>query len=261
MIDSTQGPNAASGGCLAALTRTHAAYYDTNISSTEWGMNIDRTINLLSHDALKDHFPVRNGKVFCSKPAAVWNDVENPFDLEKYICCGLHTDVDIHFSRQNINGDMLTRGHIIHYDEPTRVDQIFVSAMNLNAGGTYDMSPEEKESKLNLLLKAAYDCTYQAATYRQTKTLILTCIGGGAFQNPLENISVALASSHKLYLNSAGRKSLKKVILPLYEVNSDPHVFVHALNEIGINPVIITHKYTAKETDNATTPIDNCSMS
>ena len=56
MTDSTQGP-AAAGGCgLAAITQAHAAFYDMALPPETWGQNKDRFV-VLDVSRLENEYP------------------------------------------------------------------------------------------------------------------------------------------------------------------------------------------------------------
>jgi hypothetical protein len=57
MTDSTQGP-AAAGGCgLAAITQAHAAFYDKDLPMETWGQSKDRFMLLIVLELENDSFP------------------------------------------------------------------------------------------------------------------------------------------------------------------------------------------------------------
>ena len=103
------------------------------------------------------------------------------------------------------------------------IDQVFTSTIQLD-NNCKDLKCAE------ILLKSAYDGTYLSAIYRQTEKLVLTLIGGGVFNNPLQLIFDSVANSHIHY---APLSSLKEVILPLYNINIDPQYLIDKLISNG----------------------------
>lgn len=234
MYDTTQGPSAASGAALASLIRAHAAFYDPETPAESWGQSLEHQIELLGDASLRAHFPVVNGKLFSAAPRDTlppWRDLE---DLNSLVRVGLHVDVMANFVRaRNDNGCLL-----VH--PAPRIDQVFVAALNRRARGILDLDSETVQSKMRFLLKAAYRGTYAAAAARGTKTLYLTCVGGGVFHNPIEDIAAAMAEAHAAFVHQGGPS---RIVLPLFPLNADVTPFVRALAKVGVRPKLVRHSF------------------
>eukprot|EP01126_Amoeba_proteus_P002674 TRINITY_DN10851_c0_g1_i1.p1 TRINITY_DN10851_c0_g1~~TRINITY_DN10851_c0_g1_i1.p1 ORF type:complete len:404 (+),score=60.95 TRINITY_DN10851_c0_g1_i1:427-1638(+) len=235
MSDLTQGPAAAAQ--VSAITRTHAAFYDSKTSATSWGQTDGHQVELLGDPCLRDHFPVFNGKLYegdIPKPQESWATVleRDSEKMRRAVRAGLHCDVRVSFARQSSS----VCGWV---SDPPLIDQCFVAALSLRASGIRGLTREEIKSKMIFLLGCAYDCTYAAAALRKSNQLVLTLIGGGVFANPWEFIAEVLAQSHLKWAPRCSRH-LKKVILPLYPTGADPDVFVKALTKLGIKVTVVT---------------------
>lgn len=244
MLDSTQGPAAASGAGIAAISRVHAAFYDPTTSPDTWGQSITNQIELLGDEILKPHFPVINGKVFCNHSSEEWEyDVaQQEMTYLPHCRVGLHVSVSADFSRTLCRGSISTppSSFVANHHTPSRIDQVFVAAMNMNANGVHSMSKQEVSSKRRFLLQAAYEGTYAAALMRRTEELYLTCVGGGCFANPMEDIAAAIAAAHRKY-SHAPESRLRRVLLVLYPVRADTEPFEAALRAVGVQCSVVRH--------------------
>lgn len=238
MYDSTQGPAAASGAAVAALTRCHAVFFDPAAPDDTWGQTATHQIELLGHAALKPHFPVVNGKLYpfeCDSEGDWWDVVKSPgawADLIGHVGIGLHIDAPVNFARDSTPSAALLGCSFVR-PSPV-VDQVFVAALNRRAFGVSKLPREETLSKMRFLLQAAYEGTYAAAVAREVKVLVLTCVGGGVFCNPLEDVAAAIAAAHAKWSTHLGCK-LIKVVLPLFSIEADPSVFVSKLRDVGVS--------------------------
>ncbi len=179
MSDSTQGPSASAGAGLGAILRLIR--------------HKNHPINLLEETPLE----AVNGKLVGQKLPI--------FDVNR-IKVGLHLDVRATFDRSEMNQcDWHPNGPLI--------DQVYVSTAILGS------SPSLYQIECaQTLLNMAYYGTYLCAVYRRSPRLVLTLVGGGAFNNPKNVIAKAIALAHKQlgpYLPLGCR-----VELPIYDINS-----------------------------------------
>jgi O-acetyl-ADP-ribose deacetylase (regulator of RNase III) len=237
MYDSTQGPAAASGVAVAAITRTHAAFYNTATDSKTWGVTNARQIELLGDDELRPHFPVYNGKAFYEvQDTPDWLSLPDSKRqaLVAKVKVGLHSACFADFARA---GNRSNCRLVLHKPQ---IDQVCVAAMNVTAPGARALQAAEADSKMHFLLSAAYKGTYAAAALRKCQTLYLTCVGGGVFYNPLEDVASAMAMAHAEW---ADKSHLQRVVLPLFPKACDPTCFVQALNTFGVDVTVIKHTF------------------
>jgi hypothetical protein len=170
MSDHTQGPAAASGCGLAAITQAHAAFYDPKLPSEAWGQSRDRSamqifcfcaltcanrqVELLGDPALRSHFPVVNGKLLpylMEEMGPSWN-AQAVSSLMPLVKCGLHCNAQAVFER-NSDGTAAFNPH------GPMLDQVFVATMNCRTKGSQQLPQAERESKVQFLLDAAYSAT------------------------------------------------------------------------------------------------------
>ena len=251
MYDSTQGPAAASGTGVAAITRVHAAFYSDGgrDDPRAWGQCAARQVQLLGDAELAPHFPVTNGKLYAGSAAAPpssslsWPAADEGAwpPLLSRARVGLHVGAPVHFRRARaaeaaaaphprLDGCVLTPA-----PAPV-IDQVFVAAMNVRARGIGALSPAEAHSKMRFLLRAAYEGTFAAAALRRSATLVLTCVGGGVFGNPLEEVAAAMARAHAAWRGRC--PALTRIVLPLYDPGADAGVFERALRAVGVAPEV-----------------------
>eukprot|EP00302_Diacronema_sp_CCMP2436_P005588 CAMPEP_0179883152 /NCGR_PEP_ID=MMETSP0982-20121206/28537_1 /TAXON_ID=483367 /ORGANISM="non described non described, Strain CCMP 2436" /LENGTH=114 /DNA_ID=CAMNT_0021777531 /DNA_START=660 /DNA_END=1004 /DNA_ORIENTATION=+ len=108
--------------------------------------------------------------------------------------------------------------------------------MNAYTEGAQSLPPLERVDKMRFLLHAAFHAVYAAAAVRGSKILVLTCVGGGVFGNPLELVAEAIAEAHAAW---AGRTQLARVVLPLFGVGQETAVFEDALRSVaGVRAVV-----------------------
>lgn len=111
---------------------------------------------------------------------------------------GLHTNVSANYDRSQ---------KCKFYPEGRIIDQVFTSTIQIH-------NNRYNKDSVKILLQAAYEGTYLAAIHRNTHKLVLTLIGAGAFQNPINIIIECLVDAHILY---AKHSKLEEVILPIYD--------------------------------------------
>ncbi len=109
--------------------------------------------------------------------------------------------------------------------------------MNVGAPGAASLSADRLRAWMRLLLHAAYRCTYAAAVLRGSGQLFLTCVGGGCFGNPAQEVAAAMAVAHGEWASKAPR--LRRVVLPLFDRNPQVDVYVAALEAVGVQPVVV----------------------
>lgn len=192
MEDSTQGPSASAGAGAGAIIRLnyHHKY----------------PIQLLKYTDAH----VVNGKL-----VGIGKDLE----INK-IQIGLQTDITSNYDRSEF-------GRCIFYsDNSPIIDQVFTSTIALSKG----CCNINQLNASNVLLHAAYSGTYLAAITRGTKKLVLTMIGGGVFNNPIDQILDSMIHAHIAY---APISNLEEVILPLYNININPNEIVNKLVKKG----------------------------
>ena len=180
MTDSTQGPSAAAGAGPGAIKRLQ--------------LHRAQEINLLCDLSLE----APNGKLFDVKEGAL-EDAEA-------VRVGLHTDVQAVFDRSG--------RECVFHPAGVCIDQVFASTIILRKG----RAKPRQVTASQTLLRQAYTGTYLSAIYRQSPRVVLTLIGGGAFNNAPEDIADALAEAH----TSLGPFLAEtcEVELPLFEPNA-----------------------------------------
>ena len=230
-LDSTQGPAASASAGVAAITRTHAPFFDPNTAPDEWGQSRARQVKLLGSGELKPHFPVDNGKLWFRGSEPENFDANDP-RLQRSVRVGLHTDVYAIFGRRDKTGRM------IRVASPPCIDQVFVAALNMYAPHPI---PQHLTPKTTFLLRAAYEGTYLAALWRRSRILYLTLVGGGSFGNPPEMIADAIAKAHAHWISHPASKHLERVILPIYPQGDHgiASLIVNALHKHGIPNEVI----------------------
>lgn len=154
---------------------------------------------------------------------------------------GLHIGVTASYARNLIGADKFPKNFVARRRDgtaPVKIDQVFCASLNMHAGGVNSMTKHDALSKMRFLLQGAYEGTYSAAVLRKSPELYLTCVGGGVFFNPLEDVACAIANAHYKYLeaNLKGRCTghLKKVVLPLFMPGCDFSIFVDAFARVGL---------------------------
>jgi hypothetical protein len=179
MSDSTQGPSASAGAGLGAILRLVR--------------HKQREINLLEETPFQ---PINGKLVGCKLPI---------FDINR-VKVGLHIDVKANFDRSEMQ-------QCVWHSLGPSIDQVYVSTAILGS------SPSLQQIECaQTLLYQAYVGTYLCAIYRRSPRLVLTLVGGGAFNNPKNIIVNAIANAHKklgCYLPVGCQ-----VELPIYETDS-----------------------------------------
>lgn len=201
MTDKTQGPSAAAGAGAAAILRL----------SLHW----HQPINLLN--GLKglegSDVKVNNGKIISIRSIK-----------KEQIKIGLAINATAIFDRSKLNECQL-----IAPKKRKKIDQVFVS--------TVCLKPKEKNKWVPTFLLAAYEGTYRAAALRETKKLVLTLVGAGAFSNPIETVVEIMAFCH---VNFSG--DLEEVILPIWDNKIDLDFLVKTLVKAGLARELIRIK-------------------
>lgn len=182
LIDSTQGPSAASGCIHGNLTKL--SIHNTN------------NINLLENI---DDIEVPNGKCYNYDT----NNIESSINC-KDVKIGILRDVYATIDRSNIYD-------IKYNDKGTKITQLYSSTC---------IQANSNPSKLSeQFLKAAYEGLFLYACLNGNKNIYLTLIGGGVFYNNKELILRTIINSfnkYKLYLPNNC-----KVILPIYDKSNN----------------------------------------
>ena len=114
----------------------------------------NRQVELLGETALRQHFPVINGKMLpyeLKTKLPSWSD-DVAASLLPLVKCGLHCNAQACFERKldgtftfNAQGPML--------------DQVFVATINCRTEGAQQLERAERDSKIQFLLNAAYSAT------------------------------------------------------------------------------------------------------
>jgi hypothetical protein len=185
MSDITQGPSACGGAIFGSFLRL--------------SQHKIKEINLLEDTTLKPN----NGKLYNKKIDIFDFDIDN-------IKIGLHTDVRATFCRSEYIFAYNPKGPLI--------DQIYTSTCIFT--NKYD----KNYNLASLLLYKAYEGTYLSAIIRKSEKIVLTLIGGGAFENPLHLIVDNIMNIHNAY--SEFLIDNCEIILPIYEPNK---IDVHKL--------------------------------
>ncbi|ATZ80746.1 hypothetical protein BMW23_0700 [Bodo saltans virus] len=149
-----------------------------------------QNVNLLEDTPLN----AKKGKLYDSQNA------ELDFDTDK-IKIGLHENVPASFKRINNN--------IEYNDNPAIINQVYTS--------TCIFTKKESINLAQILLEKAYEGTYLSGIKCKSKRIILTLIGGGVFNNPIELIIGEIIKNHILYSQYLDEDC--EVHLPIYESN------------------------------------------
>jgi len=234
MIDSTQGPSASGGAGSGAILRNSihrwgplderpllddiAVNNTTDLDSNNIEVNRQRDyskdniggyINLLSEVPELANIAV-NGKLHNNKKISKLVPIYNMHD-ETWIYnirVGIQEGVRAQYYRAR---ERCYDGYCIYNEYGPRIDQVYTSTCIIESASSAN------NSFTKAMLKAAYDGTYLAAVKRQSKELILTLIGGNAFNNPIKLIIEAMAEAHEKYGKYLHPKC--KVLLPIYNEN------------------------------------------
>lgn len=182
LIDSTQGPSAASGCIHGNLTKL--SIHNTN------------NINLLENI---DDIEVNNGKCYN------YNTNTNASSINyKDVKIGILRDVYATIDRSNVYD-------IKYNDKGRKITQIYSSTC---------IQDDNKPSMLSeLFLKAAYEGLFLYACINGNKDIYLTLIGGGVFYNNRELILRTIINSFNKYKSYLPKDC--KVILPIYDTSNN----------------------------------------
>lgn len=271
MVDRTQGPAASSGAGVASIARAHAAFFDdpARRKPEEWGQHFHvavrddgsmditgRQVELLGADVLRPHFPVTNGKLYAltqddketdsAKTAAFWPpaSADERERMMREVRVGLHAGVFAHFVRVSAHepppasstAPLLAACKLV--TPPPAIDQVFCAALNVHARGIAPpLTRDEVSDKMRFLLQAAYEGTYACAALRRSRVLVLTCVGGGVFGNPLDLIAEVAADAHARWAPRC--PFLEKVVLPLFTEDADGGLFASAFEKRGCTATIV----------------------
>jgi hypothetical protein len=223
--DCTQGPAAVFGTLSAYLYRVH---FFAPKNENEGGLPKDTgtsPINCLQY--VSDFFGTpRNGKLLLQgdeKPLT--DDIMD--DVVGNICVGLHKNCPVMFWRnvrrcqvqQTRDQNVTTSGTPRDYP---MVDHVLTASLHYNRCGTISKECLDSISKIprqhgkNLkkdttgtyldrmaraLLRASYEATYLSAILQGNKTLLLTLVGGGSFENPIHIIVDEMKRAHEKWAN------------------------------------------------------------
>jgi len=227
--DRTQGPTAAISAGAAAIVRVHAAFYNPETEQATWPQTKKNQINLL--EGLEEHFPIKNGYV-------IWKDLEYPKfpkrgtkqyeSLLNKARVGYHKDVQV------------TSGHrtpsfveVVKHDQT--IDQVFCAAVNIGQGdsGGDNIKATDAIEKCRFALDVSYEGAYLTAITNNKAHLILTLIGGGAFNNNREDIYNAILDAHLKFTGNIKCK-LEKVSLVVFRGEEVWDDFMVKLQENGV---------------------------
>lgn len=145
-------------------------------------------INLLDNTPLKQ----KNGKLYNNKFSNFNSDL---------IKIGLHTNIMANFCRSDY--------HFEYNQTRPIIDQIFTSTC------IFDNKKDNYYDLCKILLEKAYEGTYLAGIIRKSPKIVLTLIGGGTFNNPMNIIIKTIINIHNLYSSFLPEEC--EIILPIYE--------------------------------------------
>eukprot|EP00727_Mastigamoeba_balamuthi_P007611 m51a1_g3470 hypothetical protein (477) ;mRNA; f:743993-745752 len=210
IYDHTQGPLASISAGAAAITRVHAPFFDQEDCSFSWAQTRERQVEMLSN--LKEYFTVRNGYVEQTGKEKPLPDSESELSkLRSKVCVGVHSSVEVIFGPMGY-------GSMPAIDSTRKIDQVFCAAMNVGQGmsGMRNCELPDCIERIRLLLEAAYEATYLAAIANGRERLFLTLVGGGVFDNPIDEICGAVARAHSLCTTHPA-STLKHVTLVMWD--------------------------------------------
>lgn len=195
--DFTQGPAASISAGAAAITRVHAAFYDSVTEPKLWRQTKERQINLL--DGVSEYIPVVNGYAILRKGLPSLPS-QNSTQYERLL---RSTRIAYHRYVQVTSGERVSGDNFIAKNHSTnqRIDQVFVAALNVGQGfsGVKNDQLDRDKSRQEFVLRSAYYGTYLSAILNRRKHLVLTMIGGGAFSNSRNLIFKSIVQAHLRY--------------------------------------------------------------
>jgi len=214
IYDRTQGPIASISAGAGAITRVHAAFYDSKTTQDEWQQTKDHQIEFLGE--LSEHFPVENGYVCLTGKEPEFPELGSPESQELF----LKAKIGYHKDQQVTTGPSTKQGFVTLHDPAQKIDQVLCAALNVSQGysGMRNAHTKGVREKCKFILDLAYEGTYLSAIANNRKTIFLTLIGGGVFGNLKSWIYSAIIEAHlKWACNKSS--SLEKVVIPLFSTH------------------------------------------
>ena len=177
MVDCTQGPSASGGAVAGAFVRV--------------AKHKEKEINLLEDTTLNPN----NGKLYNTSEFSMFNP-----DLIKV---GIQSNVSANFCRSKYNFKYNSTG--------VKINQVYTSTCIFS--NRFDKNHELAD----ILLEKAYEGTYLVGIELNCPKLVLTLIGGGVFNNPMNLIIKNIIENHIKY--SPYLLEGCSVEIPIYETN------------------------------------------
>jgi len=226
--DRTQGPTAAISAAPAAIVRVYSAFYDPNTDSSQWPQTRKKQVNILA--TVADHFPMKNGYVFwqgAQLPKFPKRGTKPYNDLLKKTYIGYHKNIQVTTGHR-------TPSYVEAVTSPEQIiDQVFGAAVNLGEGtdsGKYNRTVVDCSERCQFALDQSYESAYAGAIAEGRQHLILTLIGGGAFNNDREMIYNTILETHLKWTQNH-KCTLEKVSILVFRSDEVSENFLKSLVE------------------------------
>lgn len=224
--DRTQGPTAAISAGAAAISRVYAAFFNSTKVSAEWPQTRKKQINIFAN--LFEHFPMKNGYVYwlgSQLPKFPKRGTKPYDDLLKKTYIAYHKKIQVTSGHR-------TPSFVEAVDDPEQtIDQVFGAAVNIGEGtdsGKYNKTVPDCQERCQFALDHSYESAYLGAIMEGQKHLVLTLIGGGAFNNNRELIYNTIIEMHLKYTQHS-KCTLEKVSIVVFRSDEVTENFLHNL--------------------------------
>lgn len=213
----------------------YAAFYDPDVDPEQWPQTAKRQVRML------EAFPyvsVLNGYAVIDD-LAYQEFEEAPENLIDKISVGVQKNTQVTYSKRS-------EGYFSCAPRTAKVNQVFCAALNMKQGavGAVTKSHQNAKAVAEVLLDAAYQCTYLSAIANGSQELFLTMLGCGAFGNEQTDVFNVILKVHKMYAFNPefNRGSLNKVYLVLFKKTAIIESFVDELKKEGIPYKVLVNK-------------------
>jgi len=192
----------------------------------EWSQTRKKQINIFAN--LADHFPMKNGYIFWqgSQLPIFPKRGTKPYDaLLKKAYIGYHKNIQVTSGHR-------TPSFVEAVCDPDQViDQVFGAAVNIGEGtdsGKYNKTVADCHERCQFALDHSYESAYAGAILEGREHLILTLIGGGAFNNNRDIIYSTILETHLKYTQHA-KCTLQKVSIVIFRSDEVSEPFLQNL--------------------------------
>jgi len=224
--DRTQGPTAAISAAPAAIVRVYGAFYDPNTPSPSWPQTKKKQVNILA--PVSEHFPMKNGYVYwlgAQLPKFPKPGTKPYRDLLKKTYIGYHKNIQVTTGHR-------TPSYVEGVNSPEQfIDQVFGAAVNLGEGtdsGKFNKTVPDCLDRCKFALEQSYECAYAGSITEGRQHLVLTLIGGGAFNNDREQIYETILETHLKWTQNQ-KCTLEKVTILVFRSDEVSENFLNLL--------------------------------